>query len=389
MMDTQDLDVVLTKWGSQARTAAGHQPMPKFATRARRPRHFGWQFAVAVTAVAVAAAVVVGLPKLLAKDGNADPLHGITSTASAAPGFQVITYHGLSITVPASWLVTVGEPCQPDRSIVELPSWGSNMCTRDADPDVTIVELLGQAGPPASMEVTSTSHTTISGLPAIRTDGIRNGGEFPGRSAFSYSIPALQVVVQIMPASDQIARELDASLRVDAVDAHGCRSRVTEIATLPSHPVSHRSGLTEALLPGQPTSVSVCRYTSGWLEQRYTSSWLEQGAFLSGAAAQQLTATLDRLPTGLSRSNTPTLIQCAGHDDASPEGDYHDAFQFEARYPEGPPVVLIARLGWCGDLGISNGARTGQRTEDLVTALTGIFGATLVNGIPPDVTPAP
>jgi hypothetical protein len=64
-----------------------------------------------------------------------------------------------------------------------------------------------------------------------------------------------------------------------------------------------------------------------------------------------------------------------------------DAYRIEVRYPDGPPVVLIARLAECGDLGISNGARTGQRTRELMLSLLRLAGAGAA--VPDRVKPAP
>lgn len=368
MTETENLDAVLTEWGRQARSTTGHQPMPQLRTRGRRPRHFGWQLAAGAMAVAVAAALAVGLPRLLGKDGRpADPLRGITSTASARPGFQVVTYRGLSITVPASWQVGVGIPaCVLSRSVVELPGF-TDECGVVASPDLTLVEILEGTAPLPSMLVTSTSHTTISGLPAIRTDGVRNGAELSGRKAFGYQIPALQASVQIMPASDQIARQLEASLRVDAVDAHGCSVRSSSDA-FPAPPGAGRAGMADSLVPGEPVSMTACRYIDGWLNQ---------GATVSGAKLGAFVRTVNSLPTGLSRSALgPGLQQCPGSPsvrDALPaQGD--DIYRFELSYPDGPQLLLIARLGSCGDFGISNGRRTGQLTDALATLLCDTVG---------------
>ena len=161
-----------------------------------------------------------------------------------------------------------------------------------------------------------------------------------------------------------------ASLRVNAVDVHGCRSRVTDVGNLPGGPIGPpRPGLADALLPDQPASVSVCRYLAGWLEQ---------GALLSGPALRAFASTLDRLPTGLSRATEPGLIRCRSRGSLGSLDDElasdSEAYRIEARYPSGRTVILIARLGWCGDLGVSNGVRTGQRSQQLATLLTDAVG---------------
>ena len=118
------LEARLEDWGRLTRAATGQQPVPYLVpTPPRRPSGFGWQLAAGVLVVAIAAASAVGLPRLLGKDrGPADPLADLTGTASAGPGMQVVTFHGLSITVPSSWPVG-GYRCGVDHAaLVELPS---------------------------------------------------------------------------------------------------------------------------------------------------------------------------------------------------------------------------------------------------------------------------
>jgi hypothetical protein len=57
-----------------------------------------------------------------------------------------------------------------------------------------------------------------------------------------------------------------------------------------------------------------------------------------------------------------------------------------ATYDTGPDVVVLARLGQCGDLGASNGTRTGQRTDALAAQLVSAAGESV--GYPGAVGPA-
>ena len=53
---------------------------------------------------------------------------------------------------------------------------------------------------------------------------------------------------------------------------------------------------------------------------------------------------------------------------------------------DGPPVLLTARVSWCGVLGISNGSRSGQLTEALLRLLMDTVG--LADWPPGQITPA-
>lgn len=374
MTDHQELDIVLRQWGSQARTAVSQQPMPELTPRVHSSRHFGWQLAAGVTAVAVAAVVAVGLPKLLAKNsGDADPLRGITSTASAPAGFQVITFHGLSITVPASWQVNNGNYCQLTGSVIELPTSVEAACRRPPYLDLTIVDFLGGTQPLPPESVRSSMNTTISGLPATRVEGSAP------RPAIGYIVPRLSVSVLIQPAAGQTGEDLAASLAVHAVDSHGCPARITDGDTFPPPATAGRPGAAETLIPGQPTSMSACRYVLGWLNQ---------GATVSGAALRAFVSAVNGLPPGLSQAADLGLVTCTGTPDRDhlPPLSDPDVYRFQLRYPSGPLVLLSARAGVCGKSGVANGRRTGQLTEALSQLLIHTAGYQAVAPFP--VVPA-
>jgi hypothetical protein len=360
------LEARLEDWGRLTRAATGQQPLPELvAAPQRRPGSFGWQFAAGVLAVALAAAIAVGLPRMLGKDRpTADPLASASSTALAGPGLQVVTFHGLSITVPASWPVS-GPACEVSTSLVELP--GINLlCPSRPHPEFTVVTFYEDNFP--NHGVTTSSRTTISGLPATRVE-IEPAPGSADRAEVGYQVPELHASVLIQPAQRQSVQELADSLRVNAVDTHGCRSKTTDVADFPRTATSDRPGLAQALIPAQPVSASVCRYQAGWLEK---------GASLSGTALRAFAAKLNAVPVGLSRARDPGFVQCRvqgslGSVSGEEYGD-SEAYRIEIGYSAGSPVILVGRLGRCGDLGISNGARTGQRTQAMGIALADTVG---------------
>lgn len=367
-----ELDAMLTEWGSAARSAVGHQAMPELAAAPRRRRHPGWQLAAGGLAVALAVATVVGLPKLLAGDDHrpAGPAAARkTSTATAPPGFQVVTYHGLSITVPQSWQVLLGGYCTLTTSIVQIPG-GSPLCGTPAYLDLTLVEFSDNF-PVSTISVTRTSQTTISGHPATRTEGSTGR-----RPVIAYTVPELHASVLIEPARGQTGEDLAASLQVNDVDVHGCRARVSPMPTLPIPAGSANPGPDGNLVPSSPASVIVCRYEAGWLES---------GKLLTGSTMDSFVKTLNSLPPGLSRATNPSLMHCGTQDLSDPLAVDIEAYRIEVRYPQGSPMVLFARLGQCGELGISNGVRTAQRTDALTYLLIRTVSAS--RGLPTRVVP--
>lgn len=52
----------------------------------------------------------------------------------------------------------------------------------------------------------------------------------------------------------------------------------------------------------------------------------------------------------------------------------NDVCHFDLTYPDGPQLLLTARLGFCGDFGISNGRRSGQLAGPLMELLCDTVG---------------
>lgn len=382
-----EIDARLSEWGRAARVAA--RPVAVPAALLVAPARAGGGKTVlrvggAMAMAAIVVATLIGLPRYLRPDRAVQPpIGGVTSTAPARSGFQVVTFHGLSITVPSSWPVNEPETCKLSREVVLLPGARPACMFPDA-PSVAFVEFvdgstrLRLAGP------LKTTETRIGGLAATRTDGF-----WSDRPAFAYTVPTLRASVLIVPALGQTGADLASSLRVNGVDSNGCRAEASDVAKLPRNKPPARPGAAETLVPGRPDVLRVCRYFAGRLEQ---------GAALTGPQAAELLTVLAQLPTGLSRANPANYSAslCAtpapwpGTIDGKDRSDV-EAYRIEAEYPSGNPVIVVVRLGLCGDLGASNGSRTGQRTDALWRALFDIAGsqAGVVPVIPAPVTPAP
>jgi hypothetical protein len=365
-----DIDGRLSEWGRAARAAARPATMPAALTAPPARAAVGKTLVGAAGAIALAAlvaATVIGLPRYLRLDQTAAPsIAGVTSTATAGPGFQVVTFHGLSITVPDSWQMNVHEPCSITREVVLLPGYRT-LCKGPDIPSIAFVEFIEGSDPLGLSGPLETTETTVSGVAATRTDGF-----WQARKAFAYTVPTLEASVRIVPAQGQTGADLAGSLQVNAVDSHGCRAAVSDVAELPRNKPPARDGAADMLVPGRPDSLRVCRYFAGRLEQ---------GAALTGAQATGLATVLAQLPAGLSRADPDTYLPSLCHTPATGlntlDGKYRgdlETYRIEADYPSGDPVIVVVRLGLCGDLGAANGSRTGQRTDALVKALTQVAG---------------
>lgn len=294
---------------------------------------------------------------------SAPSLGGATATADPVPGHRVITFHGLSITVPATWVLTVGEYCKNTTNTVVLPGV-SAACGHVDQPTLSTVEFYDGTHGLALSDTTATRPTTISGVPATRVEG-----RYEPRAAFGYLLPSLQASVLIRPARGASGEELAATLRVVAIDTNGCLSSVADTAALPE--VRSSSPEPRTLIPDGAESLVVCRYLAGRLEQ---------GALLAGARARTMSDTLNAQPAGTSRAdpasystNLCKATSSLGTVDGEAAMD-SESYRIEARYQAGKPVVVIARLGVCGRLGASNGRHSVQCTQSLYDLLAAIVG---------------
>ena len=365
-----ELDARLSEWGRASRAAVQPVAVPASLMAAAAPARRSTvvlRIGAGLAMAAVVVATVIGLPRYLHVDRTAaPPTRGVPSTATAQPGSQTVMFHGLTITVPSSWLIARGEVCTLSRSIVRLPGF-TLTCAYPDTPSVAFVDFLeGEDRLPLTGPITSTK-TTISGVAATRSDG-----RWAGRAAFGYTVPTLRASVLIVPAQGQDGADLAGSLQIKAVDSHGCAAKVADLAELPRNEPPAREGAADTLVPGRPAMLRVCRYVAGWLEQ---------GAALTGPQQTRTLRVLAGLPPGFSRAAVPTISRplCyspgKGVDtiDGKDSSDL-EAYRIQADYPVGKPVIVIVRLAMCGDLGASNGSRTGQRTDALMKEMMRVAG---------------
>ena len=279
---------------------------------------------------------------------------------SPAPGMQSVTFHGLTIEFPASWRLNTTRCATPIANTVVIGDGAVAACALAPAPRVTSAQLSTfrgryhlTAGPKRSIMLGST--------PAVRVNATA-----AGMPATEIVVPSLDVDLLIQSPRQASIDALVTTLTVTSTDIHGCLSR--------SPQVELRMRATTAgavLIAGSPTSVTTCRYLSGFLEQSRQ---------VTGAELNPLTSMINALPAGLSvakpNQHSPTLCH-------TPLDD--EEYVLRVHYPDGHITDLYARLGLCGNLGISDGTHSGQRTEALISLLLTAGNA---NGWPSDVSPA-
>src|SRR6185437_7732231 len=186
LVEDSSFEQQLRSWGTQARADAPPATMPVLPIRSRS-RRLG---PIGAGALLVAAAALVGttltaLPGYLRHDHRvaAPPAN---STASKSAGNQVLTFHGLSVTVPASWPVVVGSPCRMDTDLVILPGPTGDCSYQGLGPPVTVAAF--SDGLPLGLPATATTvPIMISGVPATRQDA-----DYHGRPATGITVSSVQ-----------------------------------------------------------------------------------------------------------------------------------------------------------------------------------------------------
>jgi hypothetical protein len=291
--------------------------------------------------------------------------------------------HGLAITVPAAWPLNdqwCGVP-QHDTVIVDNAHLD---CFPGHWPRVTAVEFdsaayIHQLRKIYQLVDAHTTHRTIDGHRATQVSGripkLSNAGARPGGLyLLGVAVPDIDTSVLITSPSPTLPEQLAATLQVVSADSNGCPVHSRASLTLPTGQPPARAGADQTLIPDHPNSIVVCRYVAGVLAQSTSVPAAQQLAFLT---------TINRLPSGLSRDlpGVPDPRNCRsaseplgtsnGYDDGDGEG-----YVIHVGYRSRPPVTLIARLADCGRLGITNGTRTGQRTNSLLHLLIDTAGNT-------------
>ena len=351
------IDALLREWADERRSQA-----PEVRQRpviADRPRRLRW-IAVATSAAAVAA-VATTLALVTSGNGTTAAQQTPATTNSMPPPppppTQQVTYHHLAISVPASWQLNDQHCGAPQGDTVLLPG-PVLACLVGEAPDITVVRFRPVYEP------------TIVGNDATWTDDQVDGhfahratGRYHSYPAIVVDVPDAQAAVLITAPTMAEAADLEQTLRVVDVDSYGCHTH-QQLVPLIQTPAPTVPGADQSLVPGQPTSLSVCGYESDLLSGsgQVPSDQLDQSV-----------AMLRDLPPGLSRApdrfNQP--VSCTETDDLSLALDRDDSetpwYEVLVHYRSGDTLTLRVRLAFCGDLGVSNGAVTAQWSNDLVS----------------------
>lgn len=313
---------------------------------------------VGAAGVAVAATVSGVVLAGVGAGGGARPVAARSDSGQA----RAYNFHGLEVSVPQSWSVNALRCGVPSADTVVMDRLGTE--TGCAVLKARVVQSVTFVNYPAR----GGTRTPAPGR-AVAVDGLAGrlvSGRLPnGLTDETLIVPALEVSVEVQTRTPGLAGQIIASARHAAVDTNGCGSRVA--ALRPSGP-PQRDGAQARLVPGRPTSVTLCRYTGGRLghSTRFT--------------AQQLTALLplvNGLHPGLKRSTSVPAQWC------TTQG--LDGYLLRFGYASGPPLEVFVRLNGCDRLGADNGARTGGLTavfgQDFVRRFDAVYGSVVAGDL--------
>jgi hypothetical protein len=342
---------------------------------------------MAIRAVAVGVGVLVAVAGCASRpigSPNDPPARSGTEQPAAPlqapPGRRPVTFHGLAIDVPTTWGLNATRCGGPLRDTVILPG-AVAACGVTRVPKVTSVEFVERQVPDLRSTLTDARSSTfvLDGQPATRLVGRRDG-----LVVIAVTVPSVSAQVVITSPKSALAQSLAATLTITAADANGCPTHAPNTSALPTRERASRSGAADSLIPGTPRQVTVCRYLATLIEQSTRLDARHRATFV---------ATLNALPAGLSRADPKTYVPEICRQPATSAGSVDDltamdseAYLVTATYETGPDVVVLVRLGQCGDLGASNGTRTGQRTDALAEQLVSAAGESV--GYPGAVGPA-
>ncbi|MEX2291370.1 MAG: hypothetical protein WD794_13730 [Mycobacteriales bacterium] len=317
--------------------------------RQGRARTARWRAAGAMAAAAAAtAAVVLVVPLLTGVQPTPQP-----ADPPVPPGKQAVSWHGVEVLVPVDWKIG-DQRCGTAQSDTVLRPGIVNSCLPPAVPGLTVVEFHAlspdQRTRAAQVAAVATDPVEVSGVRALR--GSRPLDDEPGVQRVLV-LPSEDVVVSVRSPEPARADALLDDVRVVAVDAAGCRSRIPHAQ--PTQPAA-REGAGSSLVPGTPMTASLCRY--GGLR-------LEASRRLDREQVRDLQRRLDALPTGRSGRIPPEEISddyCARIDD--------DVDLLDVDYDEGPAVQVYIKAQGCTDRSPTNGSTTRRLTVSLPSTLS-------------------
>lgn len=301
-------------------------------TSLARPAHrrSRWQPRLAVAASVLS---VLGIAAVVAITSTSTPKP--PTATGPQPGMQEVFYRGLTLDVPEEWSTGKDSCGTPVENTVLFDGGSNTLCIAVSPPGLSVVDITGPEATGLPCTPGDSGTCTVQG-DAYRGSGTREITVVTPNDGVGYAvIAALDPDIQrsIVTSVRSVSSYLDCPVHNDHLG--------------PAAPT--RTGAAEHLVPGDPTSVTVCRYVSGELVNAAT---------LSSPTLTGWLPVLNGLQTGLGRPPASAGFPQVG--DPRCSGEDGKWFRIRFGYPNGSPLDLWLRLQGCGNVvGYDNGARTG------------------------------
>ena len=331
------------------RTAPDPASIAGIAGKRRRRRRLG---AIAVSTLITLGSLVL-LVGTLKPGGSQPPVGSGTPSGSVIPNStgQVIGFHGLDVTMPASWTINDTTCGTPESDTVIRDQGATTTCLIPRPQGINSLELVDN---PEYWQQKMQSVRTLTNSHGVALER----GTVPDRAGEAIYVPDVHVLMFADTVTDSETSAIIGSIQLADTDPNGCAMRAMDL----DPPASYQpeASLKGALIPGSPSSIAICHYVDNWLVSSATST---------GQEMTDLVGVVNGLPEGFVHAPPSTFDPSICSESSSAGGEVGSGFVLWVSEPGSATVPLWAHIGFCGHLGITNGVRDGQLTPELAASL--------------------
>jgi hypothetical protein len=266
----------------------------------------------------------------------------------SGPPTRVVAFHGIDLTVPASWRTNDSSCGNPLGNTVIVPALVSVQHCRI---------VIGRAGRFSDAVLTAGSVPSVKSRHWVIRNGLTqivgSTTDATGVVSTSVAVPSAGALITINTVDPGVAHRIVDSIRPTSVSPEGCAMRNPSIGLrlVANGRPPQRSGAALYLIPPGPSSIALCEYVQGWLEGSTT---------VHGIDAARLANQVRAAPSGFRISPGINCVQPLG-------GFGIDAV---AHYPRGHSIT-VEIADDCGATIASNGTRGATLGRRMVKAFAG------------------
>ena len=360
-----ELDAQIAEWVNRALTQAAKNSVrvPLGETRSQRRIGSGTRIALlaaVVTAIVCTVAIVRSSLRHPTTASSVVATNISTPFTSPArnPGTKGVTFHGLQVVVPTTWALNATQCGFAISDTVIIGGGPVDGCDMDPAPKVSSLQFMPLSfyGKQTPQSVGDWKTISLLGHDALQKDTSPTD-KLPLFEK-QIVIPDIDTVLTLRAPTDGTNQQILATAQIVPTDDLGCSAQ--QMAEPKIEPMKTAANPNPILVAGF-TKILLCRYGQGAIEQS-----------LNLTAADQMTLAneLNNDPSGLSHLDQSFTRTC---DDYS----NRDTYQIIATYPEQKQLILTARIGTCGSLGVSDGSQNRQMISQVARSLTKLAGSTI------------